>query len=310
MPPSPMQPEQAIPIMKHALEAGANFWVGADYYGTRDYNSLHLLRAYFSQYPEDVERVVLSIKVGFDSRTFKPKADPASIRESFKYCQEVLAGTKGIDILSCARVDPEVQIEESIGALYQLVQEGHIRGVGISECSAATLRKAAKVCKIEAAEVEFSMFTTDILNNGVAEAARESGTVVVAYSPIGRGMLTGSVMNLDDLSATDPRRRMPRFAEDAINHNAKLVTEIAAIAKRLNVTSTQVALAWIRSYSGQSERAEMLPIPGSKNMERIDENMKEVLLSMAEREELDAIVVRNPIIGDRYPASVAAYNWG
>lgn len=309
MPPA-KQPQEAILIMKHALEAGCNFWATAEHYGTLEYSSLHLIHAYFTRYPEDCDKVTLSVLVGSTPGSYKWRADANSIQDSFARCEKVLAGTKKIDILACSRVDPEVPIETTIRALADLAKEGKIGGVGISECSAATLRRAAQVCKIETVEVEVSMFTPDIFSNGVAKAAEENGIVVVAYCPLGRGVLTGSVMSLDDMSANDSRRYFPRFQKETFDNNIKLVEKIGIIATRLGVANAQVALSWIRAYSGEEGFPNILPIPSTSKTSRIDENLKEIILTKNDLKEIDDIIAQNPIIGGRYPDVVAHLNWG
>ena len=305
-----MQPKTAIPVMKHAFNAGARLWNSAEFYGTPEYNSLHLLHAYFSQYPEDARHVVLMVKIGLNPVTRKLTCDEAGIRKSYENCAAVLNGVKKIDILLCARISPDVPVEESVGALKKLVDEGKVGGVGISECSAASLRRAATVTKIEAVEVEFSMFTPDILSNGVAEAARDVGAVIVAYSPLGRGMLTGSMTGLDSLAENDPKRAMPRFERDAFEKNLRLVNEVELVAERVGATRGQVALAWVRARSSASNMPQILPIPGTKSVPRLEENMQNVVLNETDLMELDEVVRKFPAVGERYPGAFAKLQWG
>jgi pyridoxine 4-dehydrogenase len=142
------------------------------HYGTAEANSLHLIKYYFEQYPEDASKVVLSIKGAFDIKK-GPTGTPEGIRASVQGAVEVLAGTKTIDVFECARVDPDVPIETSVKALAELVKEGKIGGIGLSEVSAATIRKAHAVHPISAVEIEMSLFTPDPLNNGVSEACHD-----------------------------------------------------------------------------------------------------------------------------------------
>ena len=296
--------------MKHAFDSGARFWNSAEFYGTPEYNSLHLLHDYFVKYPEDAPHIVLMVKIGMDPATRKLACDATGIRKSFENCARILRDVKQIDVLACARVDPEVPVEETIGALKKLVDEEKIGGVGISECSAATLRRATKVTKVEAVEVEFSMFTPDILSNGVVEAAKEAGAVIVAYSPLGRGVLTGSVTGLDTLAENDPKRAFPRFEKEALQQNLKLVKEVDVVAERVGSTKGQLALAWVRARSDAPNMPQILPIPGTKSVERLDENMRKVVLSAVDVKELDEMVERFPAVGERYPAAFAKLQWG
>lgn len=296
--------------MKQALEAGACFWSAAEYYGTAEYNSLHLLAAYFEKYPEDASRVILSLKIGMEPSTGKLVCDEEGIHRSYETCERVLGQHKRIDILSCARIDPATPVEVSIGALNKLVEEGKVNAIGISECSAATLRRASKVTKIAAVEVEFSMSTPDILTNGVAEAARETGAVIAAYAPLGRGLLTGTVSGFDALDENDPRRRMPRFAKEALEANLRLVNEVTTVSSKIGATKGQVALEWVRAHSEQGDLPQILPIPGTVRKERLEENMAKVALDGNDIKELDDIIARFPVVGNRYPGAVDALNWG
>lgn len=309
-PPNPFTPEDAVPVMKHAFESGARFWSAAEFYGTPECNSLHLIAAYFRRYPEDASKVIISVKIGLDPVTRQLTTDEAGVRKGYETCAKVLDGVKKIDILSCARIDPEVPVEVSIEALAKLVQEGKVGAVGISECSAASIRRAAKVCKIEAVEVEFSMFTTDILTNGVAEAASEVGAVIAGYSPLGRGVLTGTISGTNSLAEGDLRRQHPRFSEEVLQNNLKLVDETNSVAERVGSTKGQVALAWARAHSGHESMPQILPIPGTTNTKRLDENMKSVDLTTSDVNELNEFIQKHPIIGERYPGAWAKLQWG
>jgi pyridoxine 4-dehydrogenase len=161
MPQKLIEHEQAFQAMKAALEAGATFWNGGDFYGTPDYNSLHLVAAYFTKYPEDADKVVLSIKSGFKTG-FEIDGSPEYVRNRVNNANKILAGTKKIDIFEYARVPTNVG------------------GIGISEVTAATIKKSAAVTKIDAVEVELSLWSTDILTNGVVEACSEANIPVIA----------------------------------------------------------------------------------------------------------------------------------
>jgi pyridoxine 4-dehydrogenase len=203
--------EDAIAVMKAALNGGANLWNGSEHYGPSDYNSLHLLKAYFTKYPEDVDKVVISMKAGFDRNTRRPHVDAVSLRSYIDRCLEVADGKYRIDILVAGRLDRNVPVEETVGAIAEYVKAGKIGGVGISECSAASLRKAAKVTPIAVAELELSLFETHILQNGAREACKELGIPIIAYSPIARGFLTGQIRKYEDMDENDFRRHLPRF---------------------------------------------------------------------------------------------------
>lgn len=175
--------------MRESLASGANFWNGGELYGTPDRNSLHLLNEYFTKYPEDADKVVISIKGGLKPGQMIPDGSDENVRRSVDECLRVLGDKKFLDIFECARVDPKVPIENTVAAIASYVKEGKIGGISLSECSADTIRRAAKVHKIAAVEVEFSLWATDILENGIAKACAELDIPIVAYSPLGRGFL-------------------------------------------------------------------------------------------------------------------------
>src|SRR5437016_1678097 len=205
--------------MKRALDLGANFWNGGELYGPPNANSLQLLCEYFSAYPEDRDKVVLSIKGGFDSVNMKPDGSPDGIRKSVENCLEILDGKKTIDVFGCARVDPLVPVETSIGVLAEFVRAGKIGGIGLSEVNAQTIRKAHAVHPIASVEIELSLFSTEIFTNGVASTCAELGIPVVAYSPLSRGFLSGQLRKFDDIPEGDFRRHLPRFQSDVFDSN-------------------------------------------------------------------------------------------
>ncbi|CAF9925525.1 MAG: Pyridoxine 4-dehydrogenase [Heterodermia speciosa] len=290
---APIEYPVAIKVMKTALEQGANFWNGGIFYGTPEANSLHLLKYYFEKYPEDAGKVVLSIKGAFDMKE-GPDGSPEGIRASVEDAIKVLPpAVKSIDIFQCARVDPNVQIETSVQELAQLVQEGKIGGVGLSEANANTIRRAQAVHPIAAVEIELSLFTPDPLRNGIAETCHELQIPIAAYSPVSRGLLTGSLRAPSDLSSNDFRLRYPRFQPQNLSQNVKLVEAVEQIAERKQVSLAQVAISWVYAQGA-------IPIPGSTKAERVEENCKLVELSEDELEELGGILEKFPVGGGRY----------
>ncbi|KFA71126.1 hypothetical protein S40288_04516 [Stachybotrys chartarum IBT 40288] len=300
---APVEYPVATKVLKTALEYGANFWNGVKsyngliesqgiHYGTPQANSLHLLKYYFEQYPEDVDKVVISIKGAFDPRA-GPNGSPEGIRASVEEAVKVLGSIKKIDVFECARVDPNVPIETSIQTLAELVKEGKIGAIGLSEVNATTIRKAHEVHPIAAVEIELSLFTPDPLVNGVSDTCHELGIPVVAYCPISRGWLTGEFRKLDDLAQDDFRRMLPRFQPDVFDQNFKLVEAVERIAKRKGVTTAQVAIAWVVRQGG-------IPIPGSVRAERVIENSQVASLTDEDLAELQKIIESLPISGQRY----------
>lgn len=171
--------------MKTAVDNGSNCWNGGMFYGPPTANSLHLLNAYFTKYPDDADKVVISIK--------GPVAgDESSVRRSVDECLRVLDGKKHLDIFECARVDPKTPIEETVRVLGQYIKEGKLGGISLDGTEAEPIRRAAAVHKIACVEVEFSLFALEITHNGVAETCAELGIPIVAYSPLGRGFLVSA----------------------------------------------------------------------------------------------------------------------
>ncbi|KAI2463081.1 Aldo/keto reductase [Annulohypoxylon bovei var. microspora] len=300
MPWAPVEYPIAVKVMKTALDQGATLWNGGVHYGTPEANSLHLLKHYFEQYPEDASKVVLSIKGAFSFQN-GPDGSPEGIRASVEEAVRVLGGTKAIDIFECARVDPKVPIETSIKAMAELVKEGKIGGIGLSEVSANTIRKAHAIHPVSAVEIELSLFTPDPLHNGVADACHELDIPIISYCPISRGWLTGELRTLDDLPQNDFRRALPRFQPEAFDQNFKLVEAVEQIAKRKGATTAQVAIGWVVSMGG-------IPIPGTTKIERVIENTKAASLTAGELDEIQKILDTIPISGERYGGAIEKLN--
>jgi pyridoxine 4-dehydrogenase len=180
--------------MRTALSLGANNWNGGELYGTPERNSLHLLNEYFTKYPGDAEKVVLSIKGGLVPGTFKPDGSKEGVQRTLDECLKVLDGKKSLDLFEYARVDPNTPIKETIGYIAEYVKAGKLGGISLSEVGAASIREAHSVHPIAAVEVEFSLWALDILENGVAATCAELGIPIVAYSPLGRGFLVSMLL--------------------------------------------------------------------------------------------------------------------
>jgi pyridoxine 4-dehydrogenase len=186
---NPPPQSQSFDAMRTALSRGANFWNGGELYGSQERNSLHLLNEYFTKHPEDAEKIVLSIKGGLLPGELRPDGSQKNVKRSIDECLKVLDGKKSLDLFECARVDPKTPIEDTVGYIAEYVKAGKLGGISLSEVGANTIRKAHAVHPIAAVEVEFSLWVTDILENGVAATCAELGIPIVAYSPLGRGFL-------------------------------------------------------------------------------------------------------------------------
>jgi aryl-alcohol dehydrogenase-like predicted oxidoreductase len=232
--------------------------------------------------------------------TSKVINDPAYIREACEKSRNRLGLEEGdpIDLYYCHRIDPKQPIETTVETMAGLKKEGKIRYLGLSECSAETLRRACKVHHIAAVQVEYSPFSMDIEQNGLLQACRELGVAVVAYSPFSRGFLTGTIKSPDDFEPNDRRRVMPRYSPENFHRNMKLVDSISTIAEKKGVTPGQLTLAWLMA---QDEL--IIPIPGTTKEKNFDENMKslEIQLTEEEEKEIRAKIDAAEITGDRYP---------
>lgn len=308
-PPPPVP--QSLDAMKISLSVDANFWNAGELYGTTEFNSCHLINQYLTENPSDASKIVLSIKGGLAPGEMRPDGSEKNIRRSIDECLRILDGKCAIDIFQSARVDPTTPIETSITALAACVQEGKIRGIGLSEVKASTIRRAAAIHPIAAVEVELSLWATDILRNGVAATCAELGIPIVAYSPLCRGVLTERPIRRNaDIPDGDHKKHLPKFQDAVLEANNQITDEVAELARRKGCTKAQVAIAWVRGLSGRmvpagldGERVKLgviFPIPGATTRERVLENTTVVELSDAEMEEIAEILRKNPIQGERY----------
>jgi aryl-alcohol dehydrogenase-like predicted oxidoreductase len=224
---------------------------------------------------------------------------PASLRTAVAQSLERL-GTDRIDLYYLHRIDRTVPIEESVGALAELIREGKIRYIGLSECSIETLRRACAVHPVAALQNEYSLWTRDP-EAGLLAACRELGVALVAYSPLGRGFLAGNFRRLADLPAEDARRNMPRFHDANAAHNARIAQGVRELATRKGCSAAQLSLAWVLAQGD-----DVLPIPGMKTRAHLDDNLGalEITLSSAERAALRALVDEIGVHGDRFPAAM------
>jgi pyridoxine 4-dehydrogenase len=305
---NPIPDEVAFKVLKAALANGANVWNGADFYGTPESNSLHLMNRYFTAYPEDASEVVLCIKSGIvDMATFKIDCSAEGIRKFVDQSNEILDGRKKIDIFGPARIDPNVPVEVTVEALGKLVDEGKIGGIQLTEVSAATIRRAAKVYKIDMVEAEVSLWATDIFSNGVAETCAELGIAISAHSPLGAGIFTGSIKSLADMSGI-PHEHFPRFQDENLKKNLELVKELDSLAKVKKCTTPQLALSWIKAKSKQPGMPVIQPIAGARSEERVIDNCKEFPLTEKDMEDIDDILKRFPVAGGRFPEAAQKFN--
>ncbi len=242
------------------------------------------------------EQVVLATKFGLVSHTGgapgSPDSSPANIRTALEGSLRRL-GVDSIDLYYQHRVDPQVPIEDTVGALAELVTEGKIRYIGLSEAGPDTIRRAHGVHPITALQSEYSLWTRDP-ETWTRPVLRELGIGFVAYSPLGRGMLTGKVRSIGDLADSDFRRSNPRFTEANFQHNLNSADEVQAVADEVGCTSAQVSLAWLLAQGD-----DIVPIPGTKRVSRVEENAGADAVELS-AEQLDRLDNLTPVVGDHH----------
>ncbi|WP_414167759.1 aldo/keto reductase [Streptoverticillium reticulum] len=292
--------EESQRTLDRALETGVTLLDTADAYG-QGLNE-ELVGRWLRRHTGDRDRVVVATKFGLrhdaatgrvgdvdTSAVYVPVACRASLRR---------LGTDHIDVYYAHRRNPDTPVEETMGALSRLVDEGLVRHVGLSEVSADTLRRAHAIHPVSAVQVEYSLFTRNVVEGELLDTCRELGIAVVAYSPLGRGMLTGVLSSRDDLDPNDNRRRWPRFADDNIARNLALVQAVGNVAARIGCTPAQAALAWLLAQGD-----DIVPIPGTKRRRYLDENAGAVDLRLdpSDLALLREAVPEEAVAGERYP---------
>jgi aryl-alcohol dehydrogenase-like predicted oxidoreductase len=286
----------SIGVIRRYLDAGGNFLDTADMYGTGRNEEL-VGRAIAGRRGD----VVLATKFGNvrgpDGAFLGVRGDPAYVREAAEASLRRLK-VDVIDLYYQHRVDPAVPIEETVGAMAELVRAGKVRHLGLSEASAATVRRAAAVHPIAALQTEYSLWSRDV-EDAILPAVRELGIGFVAYSPLGRGFLTGRFKTFDDLPAGDFRRNSPRFQGENFRRNLDLVARVEGLARHKGVTPAQLALAWVLARGD-----DVVPIPGTTRAAALDENLAAagVALGPGELRALDDAFAPGSAHGDRYHA--------
>ncbi|MHC4377557.1 MAG: aldo/keto reductase [Planctomycetota bacterium] len=297
---------RSIETLHAAVDAGVTFWDTADMYGS-GHNERLLGRA-FAESPGLRERVTLATKFGIrrgDAGAFLGVSGrPEYVRQA---CEASLArlGVESIDLYFQHRKDPEVPIEDTVGAMAELVREGKVQHLGLSEVGPETLKRATEVHPIAAVQSEYSLWSRDLERTTLAACA-ELGVGFVAYSPLGRGFLTGAIKKAEELDADDWRRTNPRFEGDAFERNWALVSQLVELAEAKGCTPAQLALAWVQTRADW-----IVPIAGTRSPERLRENAasEDVALTPAELARLDRVFAPDAVAGTRYPeANLALLN--
>src|ERR1017187_9290535 len=292
--------QESIATIHRALDLGVNFLDTADVYGCGINEDL-VGKAIKSRR----DQVILATKFGNvrgeQGQFIGVNGRPEYVR---KCCEESLQRLGGgqIDLYYQHRVDPNVPIEDTVGAMSELVRAGKVRHLGLSEAAPATIRRAAKVHPIAALQTEFSLWSRDV-EAETLPTVRELGIGFVAYSPLGRGFLTGRFKTFEDLPADDYRRHHPRFQGGNFQKNLDLVAKLTVLAQRKGCTPSQLALAWVLAQG-----PDIVPIPGTKQIGYLEENLAaaKVILTPAERSEIDSVLPVGSATGDRYSAQAMA----
>lgn len=285
--------QESIATLEESLELGINFWDTADVYGVGQNEELlsRVLRKHR-------QKIFLATKFGIvldaDKKPAGINNDPNYIRTALERSLTRLQ-TDVIDLYYVHRVDPKFQIEDTVGVLSDLVREGKIRHIGLSEASAATLRRASKVHPISALQSEYSLLTRGV-EAEILPACRELNITFVPFSPLARGLMTNT-LDLKTLPDNDFRKTLPRYQGDHAKNNLELAQAFAELAAQKNCTPSQLALAWVLAQGD-----DIIPIPGTKRRTYLRENAGavDVVLTPSDLTAIDAVIARYPNIGERY----------
>lgn len=287
---------ESIRTLHYAIDQGVTFLDTADIYGPHT-NERLLARVLEGRR----DQVVLATKFGILLDPSNPSVRGVNGRPDYviKSCEESLKrlNVEVIDLYYQHRIDPSIPIEDTVGAMAELVKQGKVRYLGLSEASSSTLRRAHAVHPISALQMEYSLWSRDAEQN-IFETCESLGIGFVAYSPLGRGFLSGAIKSVDDFAADDYRRSSPRFMGDNFNKNLRLVAKIKQLAEEKNCTASQLALAWVISA-----KQYIVPIPGTTKCKNLQENINalDIILSRQEWQDISDFFPVDLVAGSRYP---------
>ncbi|MEP6930594.1 MAG: aldo/keto reductase [Flavobacterium sp.] len=288
---------EAIKTIHRSLELGGNFLDTADLYGP-----LHNERLIAKAIKGNRNAYGIATKFGFEiddneELTWKFNGTKSYVKKAVERSLKNL-GTDYIDLYYLHRLDPNTPIEETVAAMADLVKEGKVGYIGLSEVSSETIRKAHKIHPLTAIQTEYSLFERNAEESGIIKTLEELNIGFVAYSPLGRGFISGEIQHPDDFPENDFRRSIPRFQGEQFYKNIDLLKEIKTIADERKITASQLALAWITSKG-------FLAIPGTKRVKYVEENIAaaQLILTENELERLESIIPLGTVTGDRYDES-------
>ena len=296
----PTDDTESIATLQRALDLGINFWDTADMYGNgRNEELVSQVLA------RNRDKVFIATKFGFRFKDSTPghsglpgtyvDGSPAYIKTAVEKSLKRLK-IDTIDLYYAHRIDKNIPVEETVGAMADLVKEGKVRYLGLSEASAQSIRKAHAVHPIAALQSEYSLLSRDI-EGEILDTVQELGISLIPYSPLARGIITATVNDPAQLAADDFRRTLPRFDEEHLQNNIQLVNEFAALAKDKNATPAQLALAWVLAQGDN-----IIPIPGTKKRKYLEENAGAVDIHLSEIDlnAMNDVIARYPNVGNRY----------
>ncbi|HEY9046782.1 MAG TPA: aldo/keto reductase [Ohtaekwangia sp.] len=288
----PTDDQESIATLHRALDIGINFWDTADIYGPHTNEEL-ISRVLVP----NRNKIFIATKFGFRMREDKTTYFDGSVEHMRTAIEGSLKRLKVdvIDLYYAHRIDPKVPVEEMVGAMAELVKEGKVRYLGLSEASAASIRKAHAVHPITALQSEYSLLTRDV-EKEILPVCRELGITLVPYSPLARGLVTNTLQK-DSFGAGDFRKTLPRFDDQHWDYNQQLVARFTTLAEEKQCTPAQLALAWVLAQGD-----DIIPIPGTKKRKYLEENAKatDVTLSAADLQKIKSLIDEFPHVGARY----------
>ncbi|CAF0897401.1 unnamed protein product [Rotaria sordida] len=289
--------EERFKVLDRAIELGSNFIDTADVYG----DSEELIGKYLKKYPEQRKKIFLATKFGFVTSPdgkFSVRGDAEYVRQANERSLKRL-GLDSIDLYYAHRIDKNVPIEETIKAMKELIDNGKIKYIGLSECSSDTLRRAYSIHPISCVQIEYSPFSLDIERDDIAllNTCRQLGVAIVCYSPLGRGFFTGQIKSPDDFEENDFRKNLPRFSKENFQKNLQLVEDLKEIAKKKNCTPGQLTLAWILAQGN-----DFIPIPGTSKIKNLEENIGAIHIHLTNQEvkQIRQACEKANVFGERY----------
>ncbi|KAJ9608979.1 hypothetical protein H2200_006750 [Cladophialophora chaetospira] len=299
----PKPDEERYAMLDHVYDSGERFWDTADMYADNE----DLLGRWFKNNPGKRENIFLCTKF---ANYVDPKTGERSVKNEPEYIKQAVdkslsrLGIEQIDLYYCHRLQASQPIETTVQAMKELQDAGKVKYLGLSECSADSLKRACKVVHIDAVQIEYSPFSMDIESPQInlLKTCRELGVATVAYSPLGRGFLTGSIRSPSDFEEGDFRTFAPRFSKENFPKNLKLVDELKAMADKKSVTTGQLVLAFLLAQGD-----DIIPIPGTTRVKNFDDNMGalKVKLSKEDNEKIRKVIDEAEVHGGRYPEAFA-----